>query len=555
MKYFLVTILLSLVLNAGEPTCYTVQLLSRSNSVKNHDVVLSNTYDSSCKIMEIGTKITVRCGCFDKYVEAKSHKVKLRKKFKNAYVLTTYKSRFNVERMPVVENLTKKLVAVEEKAKVINLPKKLLVKESTPVLVLQSKKEEKKKEKRRKKKNKSQKKEKKEKIIKKRKGTWFYDRYLDDLKSKKPNKFYGYEYSFGAQLSYDIAYFDESQSDYYKNDWRRVRINHKGSFLDKKLFYELEYSFTGDSSYKDVYLGYENKIKIVDSEYRIKVGNIKIPFSLERYTTSKNITFMERALNDAFSENRKLGAEVLLYKKINNSRINLFTALYTNSIDENRDDEIVKNGYSLRATYAYKFKKRHQLSLGFGFQGRDMNGDDLKINQGAEAKFVNKKYVSVSIKDVKDLTKFNLEALYIYEKYSLQAEYTQSMISAYNTKTELQNYDFDAYYVQGSYFLIGKGKKYKFKTATLGKIKPNRDGAVEIAARYSYINLIDITQDKKEDGGTQEDISIGLNWYINNEIKVMFNYIVAKPDVYKDTPEDSYQGLYQVMQGRLLFSF
>jgi len=552
MKYFLISILLSIVLNAGEPTCYTVQLLSRSNSVKNHEVVVSGTYDSSCKIMEIGTAITVRCGCFEKYKEAKKHREELAKEFKDAYVSTTYKSRFDVKKVPLVANYTKKVIEVQEKVKVINLPKKLVVKESTPVVVLQRKTEEKRREKKLKK---SKKKKKKEKIIKKRKGSWFYERYLDDLKSKKPNKFYGYEYSFGAQLSYDIAYFDEAQSDYYKNDWRRVRINHKGSFLDKKLFYELEYSFTGDSSYKDVYLGYENKIKTVESEYRIKVGNIKIPFSLDRYTTSKNITFMERALNDAFSENRKLGAEVLLYKQISNSRINLFTALYTNSIDENRDNEVAKNGYSVRATYAYKIKKQHLLSLGFGFQGRDMNGDDLKINQGAEAKFVNKKYVSVSIKDVKDLTKLNVEALYIYEKYSLQAEYTQSTVAAYNSKTELQNYNFNAYYMQGSYFLIGKGKKYKFKTATLGKIKPNRDGAVEIAARYSYINLRDTTQDKKEDGGTQEDVTIGVNWYVNNEIKVIFNYIVSKPDVYKDTPEDSYQGLYQVMQGRLLFSF
>ncbi len=550
MRLFLVIISFTLILSAAEPTCYTVQLLSRSNSVNNHEVVVSGVYDDSCKIMEIGSTITVRCGCFENYKEAKQHREGLAKEFKDAYVSTTYKSRFQIKKPPaplvIVPPKVVPVVIPEVKAK--EKKEVVVAKTIEPVVSITSNKSKEKKKKSKKKKSKT-------KIVKKRDNTWFYSRYLARLKSKKPSKFYGYEYSFGAQLSYDIGYFDEAQSNYSVNDWRRIRVNHKGSFLEQKLFYELEYSFTGPNSFKDIYLGYENHINVIDGDYRVKMGNIKIPFSLERYSTSKNITFMERSLNDAFSENRKLGVELLLSKKIDNSRVNIFTALFTNSIDENRDDERVKNGYSLRTTYSYKFAKRHLLSFGFAYQGRDMNGEDVKFNQGAEAKFVNKKYVSATIKDVQNLTKLNLEALYIYDKYSLQAEYTSTMVEAYNTKTSLQNYQFDAYYLQGSYFLVGKGRKYKFKTATLGKIKPNRDGAVEIAARYSSINLNDTTQDKKEEGGTQDDLTLGLNWYINKETKIMFNYIVAKPDVYKNSPEDSYQGLYQLVQGRVLFSF
>ena len=563
MRLVLIIISFTLVLSAAEPTCYTVQLLSRSNSVQNHEVVVSGIYDDSCKIMEIGTAITVRCGCFEKYKEAQEHKKELAKEFKDAYVSTTYKSRFQVKETsssavivpPIVVPAVISEVETKEKKEAVVVARTIEpVVAITPQNKKVTKKENKKVSKKKKKKKKNPKKS-KTKIVKKRDNTWFYSRYLERLKSKKPSRFYGYEYSFGAQLSYDIGYFDEAQSNYSENDWRRIRVNHQGSFLEQKLFYELEYSFTGPNSFKDIYIGYENHTNVIDTDYRVKMGNIKIPFSLERYSTSKNITFMERSLTDAFSENRKLGVELLLSKKIDNSRVNIFTALYTNSIDENRDDERVKNGYSLRTTYSYKFAKRHLLSFGFAYQGRDMNGEDVKFNQGAEAKFVNKKYVSATVKDVQNLTKLNLEALYIYDKYSLQAEYTNTMVEAYNNRTSLQNYNFDAYYIQGSYFLVGKGRKYKFKTATLGKIKPNRDGAVEIAARYSSINLNDTTQDKKEEGGTQDDVTFGLNWYINKETKIMFNYIIAKPDVYKDAPEDSYQGLYQLVQGRVLFSF
>jgi phosphate-selective porin OprO/OprP len=560
MRFLLLTVLFLSTLNAGEPTCYTVQLLSRVNSSQNHQEILKTIYDKSCKIMEIGHNITVRCGCFESYKDAKEDKKKFIKKFKHTYITSTYKSRFDTKESISTINLSHPALVPLPSPTVVEtivISEKSIHKKNKQKNK-QKKKKNKKKKKSKKKHNKKIKKNKDESrvhYIKKRDVKWFYTKYLQKLKSRKPSRFYGYEYSFGAQLSYDSAYFSEQDDNYYANAWRRVRVNYDGSFLKKKLFFEFEYSFTGSSNYKDVYIGYANKFKNIDTKYRVKAGNIKIPFSLDGYSSSKNITFMERGLNDAFAENRKLGSELLLYKKMNNSRVNLLSAVYTNSIDERLDDEIVKNGYSLRATYAYKFQKNHLLSVGFGFQERDMNGDDLKIKQGAEASLIDKKYVSVKIKDVKNLTKFNLEALYIYNKYSLQAEYTDSMIAAYNGEVDLQNYNFYAYYLQGSYFLVGSGKRYKFKTATLGKIKPNRDGALELAARYSYINLNDTTPMKTEVGGTQGDYTFGLNWYINNEMKIMFNYIVAKPNVYKDDLDDSYVGLYQLIEGRVLFSF
>jgi len=42
----------------------------------------------------------------------------------------------------------------------------------------------------------------------------------------------------------------------------------------------------------------------------------------------------------------------------------------------------------------------------------------------------------------------------------------------------------------------------------------------------------------------------GLNWYVSDELKVMLNYVIAQP---KDT--DEYDGLLQIVQGRVLFAF
>ena len=259
---------------------------------------------------------------------------------------------------------------------------------------------------------------------------------------------------------------------------------------------------------------------------------------------------MERSLSDVYGESRKLGGEILLHKKFSKENsMNLFGALFTNSIDEQISNEIVKPGYSMRFTYTHKWSKRHLLSVGGAYFAQDINGDSVKFNDTAESFVMNDKYISASIKTVDTLTKQNIELLYIYNKYSLQAEYTQVGLSAINKSdtNSLTHYSFNGYYLQGSYFLIGNGRSYKSATSTMKKPKLYKKGALEFAMRYSYINL----NDKDEDNnGEQSDYNFGVNYYFNDEIKLMLNYVIAHPHQTKE-----YDGSLQLLQSRLLFAF
>ena len=568
MRYILILLLVT-GLYAKSQSCYTVQLTSAFNSQKNYDDLSTRDYDDSCKVMKIGKSITVRCGCFDRYADAKKTLPKFKKEYKKAYVASTYRYRFG-EKIKETSTLEKKI----DKKVLLDRPKQKTVKtkrvqakntgikrskakkiKQEEIVVLDTKKIDKKAvkiKKKKKKKKKKIKKKKKVKYVKKRKGVYFYDRYLEKLQNKKGIGRFDYKYKFGAQFSYDGAYIDEADKSYHNFHWRRIRVYHQGSFFDERLFYEMEYSFTGNNHYKDVYIGYQDKIKPLNTTFRIKTGNIKIPFSLESYSSSKNITFMERALTDSFSISRKMGAEILLSSKLGNNYINMFGSVFTNSIDERRDNKIDKSGYSARVTYAHKFNKKHIFSVGAGYLYQDMKYQDVKLSQDSESNFMRDDYVSTKVKTVDNQSTVNLEALYIYNQYSIQAEYARTTLDAINYKKNknpsglLSPYSFDAYYVQGSYFFIGQGRKYKFNNSTLGKIKPTREGALEFALRYSYINL----NDRDETGGDQVDYNFGLNWYVNRELKFMFNYINVNPD---DPTE--YDGRLQIIQARALFAF
>lgn len=391
-----------------------------------------------------------------------------------------------------------------------------------------------------------------DKIIKKRYHKPFYDRYIQKLENDRGVGGLDFRYRFTAQAAYDYGYIDSSYVDpnvynypntkesiYSNQEFRRVRLGNKGSFFNKKLFYEAEYSFTGNNHYKDIYLGYKNKVKILGLKYRLKAGNIKVPFSLESYSSSKYNTFMENSLADTFYYSRKVGAELLLSEKFFNNYINLFGAVFTNSIDERIDAKPYTQLVSSRLTYAHKFSKTHLFEAGVSYAEHSMDNLEVQFKQESESDLIFHKFVSVKMQDVTNVSHKAAELLYINGPYSLQGEFIQTDVNA-----AVNDYAFESYYIQGSFFVFGTGRRFKYETSTLKGVKP-LGTTIEAAFRYSYINL----NDKDEAGGEQSDYNFGLNWYITKELKVMANYIVAMPK------SDRYDGMAQILQARVLFAF
>lgn len=123
---------------------------------------------------------------------------------------------------------------------------------------------------------------------------------------------------------------------------------------------------------------------------------------------------------------------------------------------------------------------------------------------------------------------FIFEAAMVRGAFSLQSELAITNV----TGTETDNLQFNSFYAYGSYFLTGESRRYDSRRASFGAVRPRQPftdfkdsyGAVEIALRYSHLDLAD----KEIDGGILNDFTAAVNWYPNNHARVMANLIRAQ---------------------------
>ena len=98
-------------------------------------------------------------------------------------------------------------------------------------------------------------------------------------------------------------------------------------------------------------------------------------------------------------------------------------------------------------------------------------------------------------------------------------------------------------YAQASYFLTGENRRYKTSSGVWTYVEPNKPfnpfegrwGAWEIAARYSYFD----GDDQAINGGREQNVTAGVNWYLFSAVRLMLNYVWA--DV-KDTGDADRSG-------------
>ncbi|WP_457743489.1 hypothetical protein [Sulfurimonas sp.] len=127
MRVLLLLFIATFLLAKTEDTCYTLQLKSFKLKKNSQYDFNSYNYPHSCQLIKIKSMHTVRCGCFERYSEARREQKKLSKNYDDTMILKTYKYRFKKE-------TTKKTTPIPPK-KVILQKKEIVpvIKETTPI--------------------------------------------------------------------------------------------------------------------------------------------------------------------------------------------------------------------------------------------------------------------------------------------------------------------------------------------------------------------------------------------------------------------------------------
>lgn len=88
--------------------------------------------------------------------------------------------------------------------------------------------------------------------------------------------------------------------------------------------------------------------------------------------------------------------------------------------------------------------------------------------------------------------------------------------------------EMDGFYVQAAYTLTGETRGYKAGSSAFAAIKPKGDsGAWEVVARYEDAE-VDIPG--RSLSADLERMVLGVNWYVNKNVKFMLNYVDSEMD-------------------------
>ncbi|MCD4668842.1 MAG: porin [Actinomycetia bacterium] len=331
----------------------------------------------------------------------------------------------------------------------------------------------------------------------------------------------------GGRLFIDAAYYEKDKNPIGNGtELRRARLGLEGSlFADWEYEFELDFA-DGDADIKDAYIRY-----VGFRPAAVTVGQFEEPFSLEEQTSSKYITFMERALPNEFVPDSSIGFGIHHRGKVWTAALGLFGESFDDDVNNEGDEGW---GVTGRATWAPLCSDTRLLHFGTAVSYREINDEEeVKFSARPESHVTDIKYIDTGdIINTDSLLKYGLEFAGVVGPFSLQGEYIRTDVCRYDG---FEDITFDGWYLYGSWFLTGESRNYKSKKGAFGRVKPTHKlGALELALRYSTIDL----NDGPITGGEEKNITFGLNWYINPYIKFMTNYIMVDNDEHADADGD-----------------
>ena len=353
----------------------------------------------------------------------------------------------------------------------------------------------------------------------------------------------GNSFQLGGRIMYDMDFFDGLYNSGFNDDragdssseaeFRRTRLEMKGS-VAKSWGYKFVVDIDeGEAEIDTGYIAYKG-FGFAD----IVLGRLKAPFGLEELTSSKWLSTIERSPTTELGFlSGKPSFQLALHGYAADS-----VFWQAAIIDEDNEDDDGKDAYSLagRVGGHIGIGENSFVHLGASYAARDF-GDDG--NQRFRTRLGVHATDRITVSDaerfaIDDADQFGLEVAGVFGPFSLQSEYREVSYDEGDEATagsgldvngrRISDIDVEGFYVQASYFLTGDTRGYKGEKGAFDKVKPKGAyGAWELVAKYEDGEVdVDVLPDEAE----YELLTLGVNWYPNNNLKFMLNYLDGDTD-------------------------
>ena len=354
-----------------------------------------------------------------------------------------------------------------------------------------------------------------------------------------------YKLWFDTRIQADGAVFFGQDKDYDKignaTSIRRARFAIKGQ-LNEQWYGEFDMDLAdGLVELKDAIVRYTG-VPNLD----LQVGNFKENFSIQRNTTSRYLQFMERPMvTSALAPSRHLGINAKYAKDWFWGSLGAFTKEVAGSEEDtyakdNNKDYGRNTGYSITGKVVFRpLYKMQDASLHIGFAGsyrRALTSVDPKEFGAYRASARNstslnrKKYIDTDVlPDFSHNFLWTIEVAGHYQGLRYETAYIGDNVHFHKSVADNKTKNFGGWYAQAGYILFGGSQNYDANGGKYTKVNRGQKwGDIELCARYEYCDL----NNANIYGGAAEAYTVGLNWLVNNNVKIMINYQYNNNDRY-----------------------
>jgi phosphate-selective porin OprO/OprP len=306
----------------------------------------------------------------------------------------------------------------------------------------------------------------------------------------------------------------------------------------------------------------------------VRIGNHKEPMGMEHLTSSRFLDFMERSfLQEVFwgPFNNGFSPGISAFNWNEAETFTWHVGAYKNTTNifgwGVGDGEYAATG---RLTWCpwYCNDGRSVLHFGVSASHRDPDNDTIRFRTRASLRSGPPGPLNPVIADTgtffadsQDIA--GAEIAGVLGPFNFQGEYACSTVE--DATVGLVNngtYMAHGWYMQGLYFLTGENRVYNRRAGVFDRVKPFENffmvdtcdgcighgcGAWQLGVRYSFLDL----RDSGIDGGIVEDWTFGVNWFLNPNAKMQFNYVWCD----RDAPVSGVNGEFQGFGVRLAYDF